>query len=67
MADLVMAGNDYLANYARQWNGRVEVVPTTIDTDEYQAVPGTKMAPFGSDGKPHHHPAFPVRHSALAP
>lgn len=45
MADLVMAGNDYLANYARQWNGRVEVVPTTIDTDEYQAVPRNEDGP----------------------
>lgn len=35
MARLVLAGNDYLAEYARAVNDRVEVVPTTIDTDRY--------------------------------
>ena len=34
-ADLVLAGNDYLADYARQFNSAVEVVPTTIDTEQY--------------------------------
>ncbi|MNK33132.1 Glycosyl transferases group 1 [compost metagenome] len=28
----VSAGNDFLANYARQFNQQVEVIPTTIDT-----------------------------------
>jgi glycosyltransferase involved in cell wall biosynthesis len=32
----VMAGNDYLADYARQFNPNVTIVPTTIDTDKYQ-------------------------------
>jgi glycosyltransferase involved in cell wall biosynthesis len=35
MADLVLAGNAYLADYARGFNRAVEVVPTTIDTDGY--------------------------------
>lgn len=35
-ADLVFAGNQYLADYARQFNNRVVIVPTTIDTAEYQ-------------------------------
>jgi glycosyltransferase involved in cell wall biosynthesis len=35
MSDMVWAGNDYLADYARQFNNTVEVVPTTIDTDQY--------------------------------
>ncbi|MCC6840087.1 MAG: glycosyltransferase family 4 protein [Flavobacteriales bacterium] len=35
MCDLVFAGNAYLAEYARAFNKRVEVVPTTIDTGEY--------------------------------
>ncbi|MBK6542327.1 MAG: glycosyltransferase family 4 protein [Flavobacteriales bacterium] len=39
LADMVFAGNDYLANYARGFNKRVEVVPTTIDTDEYKPAP----------------------------
>jgi glycosyltransferase involved in cell wall biosynthesis len=36
IANLVFAGNDYLANYARQFNSNVVVIPTTIDTIEYQ-------------------------------
>jgi glycosyltransferase involved in cell wall biosynthesis len=31
-----MAGNPYLAGYARQVNSNVTVVPTTIDTEKYQ-------------------------------
>lgn len=38
LSDLVLAGNPYLADYARGYNGHVEVVPTTIDTDEYRPV-----------------------------
>jgi glycosyltransferase involved in cell wall biosynthesis len=32
----VMAGNEYLANYASQFNENVTVIPTTIDTEKYQ-------------------------------
>src|SRR5919202_70131 len=35
LAAHVMAGNAYLADYARQVNERVTVVPTTIDTEKY--------------------------------
>jgi len=37
-ADLVIAGNRYLADYAQRFNrqGQVQVVPTTIDTDAYR-------------------------------
>lgn len=31
-AHQVTAGNEYLANYARQYNSNVKVIPTTIDT-----------------------------------
>jgi glycosyltransferase involved in cell wall biosynthesis len=31
----VMAGNSYLAEYARQFNAHVTVIPTTIDTEKY--------------------------------
>lgn len=34
--NMVFAGNQYLANYARQFNQNVKIVPTTIDTQEYQ-------------------------------
>lgn len=33
---LIFAGNQYLANYASQFNHNVHIVPTTIDTEEYQ-------------------------------
>jgi len=36
LARHVMAGNEYLARYARAFNGNVTVVPTTIDTTEYR-------------------------------
>ncbi|CAN5443370.1 glycosyltransferase family 4 protein [soil metagenome] len=31
----VMAGNEYLADYARLTNKNVSIIPTTIDTDKY--------------------------------
>ena len=40
--DLVIAGNEYLANYARQHNENVEIIPTTIDLNEYTKVDVTK-------------------------
>ncbi|HEX6730533.1 MAG TPA: glycosyltransferase family 4 protein [Pyrinomonadaceae bacterium] len=36
MAAQVMAGNRYLADYARRVNRCVTIVPTTIDTDKYK-------------------------------
>jgi glycosyltransferase involved in cell wall biosynthesis/SAM-dependent methyltransferase/uncharacterized protein YbaR (Trm112 family) len=36
MAAHVMVGNPYLAEYARQVNKNVTVIPTTIDTTKYQ-------------------------------
>ncbi|MBP8823382.1 MAG: glycosyltransferase family 4 protein [Flavobacteriales bacterium] len=35
LCDLVLAGNAYLASYARRYNPGVQVVPTTINTEEY--------------------------------
>jgi glycosyltransferase involved in cell wall biosynthesis len=35
-ADLVLAGNRYLADYAGQHNRQVQIVPTTIDTEAYR-------------------------------
>lgn len=34
----VMAGNPYLADYARQVNDHVTVIPTTIDTEKYKPI-----------------------------
>ena len=35
----VLAGNSYLAAYARRYNRQVTVVPTTIDTADYHVAP----------------------------
>lgn len=36
LSRLVFAGNQFLADYAKQFNENVVIVPTTIDTDTYQ-------------------------------
>ena len=36
LSSLVFAGNQYLADYAKQFNTNVVIVPTTIDTVTYQ-------------------------------
>jgi glycosyltransferase involved in cell wall biosynthesis len=38
LAAHVMVGNPYLAEYARQLNQNVSIIPTTIDTDKYKPV-----------------------------
>lgn len=38
-AHTVIAGNAYLADYARQFNPRVEIIPTTIDTGFHIPMP----------------------------
>src|SRR5947207_11860875 len=42
IASHVMVGNPYLADYARQVNDQVTIVPTTIDTDKYKAATKTE-------------------------
>ncbi len=41
LSDLVIVGNNYLAEYARQFNPNIHIIPTTIDTEYYvpQAIP----------------------------
>ena len=40
LADLVIAGNPYLEDFARREGARrIEVIPTTIDTEEYRPIP----------------------------
>ena len=34
----IMAGNEFLADYARETNKNVTIIPTTIDTDKYALV-----------------------------
>lgn len=38
-ADMIFAGNYYLANYAQKFHGDVRIIPTTIDTKSYQPPP----------------------------
>jgi glycosyltransferase involved in cell wall biosynthesis len=37
--DTIVAGNNFLADYGRQYNKNVVIIPTTIDTDLYQPRP----------------------------
>lgn len=36
LADMIFAGNNYLASYAKQFNSNIKIVPTTIDTNQYK-------------------------------
>lgn len=45
ISDMVFAGNEYLADYARHHNDNVVIIPTTIDTDEYAPVPFREKYP----------------------
>jgi glycosyltransferase involved in cell wall biosynthesis len=36
MADVIIAGNNYLCSYAKQYNPHVRLIPTTIDTDRFR-------------------------------
>ena len=38
-ADMVFAGNAYLASYARSCNSHVKIIPTTIDTNFHKPLP----------------------------
>ncbi|MEJ7623617.1 MAG: glycosyltransferase family 4 protein [Pyrinomonadaceae bacterium] len=38
LVDHVMAGNEFLADYARPHSDRVTIVPTTIDTEKYRVI-----------------------------
>ncbi|MHC1706144.1 MAG: glycosyltransferase [Bacteroidales bacterium] len=36
LASHVIAGNQYLADYAKQWSDEVTIIPTTLDTEEFR-------------------------------
>ncbi len=42
----VMVGNPYLADYARQVNDKVTIIPTTIDTEKYQPIKARDTSPL---------------------
>jgi len=66
MADRVIAGNVYLADYALQFNRAVTIIPTTIDTEEYKPVKKSTVGPvcIGWSGSvttiPHFRPVVPA-------
>lgn len=39
LSDMVFAGNAYLADYAKQFNPNTKLVPTVVDTHNYQRIP----------------------------
>jgi glycosyltransferase involved in cell wall biosynthesis len=45
LADLVIAGNDFLAAHAHKFNPKVEIIPTVIDTDRYSPTPAHSTGP----------------------
>lgn len=49
-AHKVIAGNSFLANYAKQYNSNTVVIPTTIDTDFH--VPKPELRGFESTSNP---------------
>lgn len=52
LSDMIFAGNQYLADYAKPFNTNIRIVPTTIDTDEYQRMeqPGDGRVCIGWSG-----------------
>ena len=50
MSAHVMAGNPYLAEYARQVNTNVTIVPTTIDTEKYKVTERTNESELPTIG-----------------
>jgi glycosyltransferase involved in cell wall biosynthesis len=41
----VIAGNPYVADYARRYNPSTEVIPTVVDTDQFRPVPHDNEVP----------------------
>jgi len=39
MSSLVIAGNEYLKEYAAKYNGNVVMIPSSVDTDKYRPLP----------------------------
>lgn len=44
LSHLVIVGNQYLASYARQYNNKVTIIPTSVNTDYH------KMKPYHKNG-----------------
>ncbi len=46
LADLVLAGNSYLQQYALRYNKQTKLFPTVVDTSHYQSVAKDSSAPI---------------------
>lgn len=46
LADRVIAGNKYLANYAKRFNSDVTIIPTTVDTDRFRTKRTERSGPL---------------------
>lgn len=44
-AAAVIAGNRHIAEYARRFNPRVDIIPTVVDTDQFRPQPATNAVP----------------------
>ncbi|HEY2749009.1 MAG TPA: hypothetical protein VGL86_30520, partial [Polyangia bacterium] len=44
-AAAIVAGNEYIARYARRFNRTVAVIPTVVDTDRFRPAPATNPVP----------------------
>jgi len=47
LADLVVVGNNWLAETWLQWNPAIEILPTPVDTDRYNVRPSSEQATIG--------------------
>jgi glycosyltransferase involved in cell wall biosynthesis len=66
-ANLVFVGNQYLADYAKQFNSKVKIIPTTVDTVKFsrQGFPKTDKICIGWSGSFSTIPHFESALSAL--
>lgn len=47
LADLVIVGNDWLAEIWRGWNRQVEILPTAVDTERHRPMPPPERPTIG--------------------
>jgi glycosyltransferase involved in cell wall biosynthesis len=52
MSDHVIAGNEYLANFARRHNRRVTILPTVVDTELFASADVLPLSRIGSAAGP---------------
>ena len=48
--ELIICGNDYLANYFVQWNKNIEIIPTSVDTNKFMPTQSSEGLVLGWTG-----------------